>query len=88
MSDAMRIRLTDERRESIVRGLEALYADEFDETLSPFRAEQLVDYFVKQLGPSIYNQAIQDARGFMLEQLEDLDATFHEADDPAVPRKD
>lgn len=87
MSDSMRIKLTDERRENIVRGLEALYADEFDEALSPFRAEQLVDYFVKRLGPSIYNQAIQDARGFMLEQLEDLDATFHETDTPTRPRE-
>ena len=58
--------------------LQALHRKAFDEELSPFRAEQILDFFVKTLGPSMYNQAIQDARKFMAERLEDLDATFYE----------
>jgi uncharacterized protein (DUF2164 family) len=77
----LRVELSDERKSDILRKLAELYAQEFDETLSPFRAEQILAFFMKNLGPSVYNQAIQDARGFMMERLDDLDATFYEKDD-------
>ena len=78
---SMRIRLYDERKEENLRKLTALYADEFDEDLSRFRAERILGLLQKSLGASVYNQAIQDARGFMMDRLEDLDATFHEKDE-------
>ena len=77
----MRIQLSDERKDGIIRKLREMYSKEFDEDLSVFRAEQILRFFLKNLGPLVYNQAIQDARGFMLERLEDLDATFYENDD-------
>ena len=77
----MRIQLSDERKADILRKLGEMYNHEFDENLSQFRAEQLLHFFMKRLGPSVYNQAIQDARGFMMERLEDLDATFHEKEE-------
>jgi len=77
----MRIRLTDERKENILSSLVEMFAKEFDEDLSAFRAEEILELFIRELGPSVYNQAIQDARKFMMERLEDLDAIFHEAED-------
>lgn len=77
----MRVRLSDERKAGLLRKLTEMYSRDFDQTLSPFRAEQILAFFVKSLGPSVYNQAIQDARGFMMERLEDLDATFYEEND-------
>ncbi len=38
---------------------------------------------MKALGPPVYNQAVQDARGFVQEKLDDLDAEFYEPEDPA-----
>lgn len=81
----MRIRLSDERKGDILRGLTEMHARDFDEDLSAFRAEQILAFFVRSLGPSVYNQAIQDARKFMAERLEDLDATFHETETPGQP---
>lgn len=77
----MRIRLGDERRRDIREALERLFREEFDESLSEFRAQRLVEFFVQALGPPVYNQAIQDARGFLLERLEDLDAEFYVPED-------
>ena len=77
----MHIRLTDERKDEISRRLTEMYSTEFDETLSPFRAELILEFFVRNLGPPIYNQAIQDARTYMSERLDDLDATFYEEDE-------
>lgn len=75
------VRLSEERKADILRRLTGMYAREFDEDLSSFRAEKILAFFVRSLGPSVYNQAIQDARKFMAERLEDLDATFYEKEE-------
>ena len=35
--------------------------------MSAYQAERLLEFFMKNLGPPVYNQAISDARAFMLE---------------------
>jgi uncharacterized protein (DUF2164 family) len=77
-----RINLSDERKDEIIQTLKAFYMETFDEELSSYRAEQILRFFVKTLGPPVYNQAIQDARGFMQEKLDDLDAIFYEKEEP------
>ncbi len=74
----MAIQLDEERREGLVSRLRGFYQHEFDEDLSAFRAEQVLDFFLGALGPQVYNQAVEDARGFMLRKLEDLDGEVHE----------
>jgi len=83
--NVMHIRLSDERKVDILRRLTEMYARDFDEDLSTFRAAQILSFFVRALGPPVYNQAIQDARKFMAERLDDLDATFYEAEDTGQP---
>jgi uncharacterized protein (DUF2164 family) len=81
-NEPMRIRLSESRKESILRSLRSFYAEEFDEELSAYRAERILAFFEKSIGPPVYNQAIQDARGFVMEKLEDLDTEFYEVEDP------
>jgi len=70
------INLSDDRKSALIRAFKTFFQEEFDEQLSQFKAEQVVDFFIKTLGPAVYNQAICDARAFMMEKLEDLDADF------------
>ena len=74
----MAVQLDEARRERLVSSLRGFFQQEFDEKLSAFRAEQGLDFFLEALGPQVYNQAVQDARGFMLSKLEDLDGEVHE----------
>ena len=74
----MRIRLSEERREALLESLQHFFADELDRELSPFQAERLLDFLLPRLGATVYNQAIQDARGFVEAKLEDLDGEFYE----------
>ena len=69
----MSIELSDERREQLVQRLQGFYLEEFDETLSPFRAAQLLDFCLESVAPHVYNQAVQDARAFMQRKLDELD---------------
>jgi uncharacterized protein (DUF2164 family) len=74
----MAIELDDDRRAQLIKKLQGFFLEEFDEDLSAFRAESVLDFFLEALGPSIYNQGVEDARVFMAKKLDDLDAEIHE----------
>lgn len=78
IDNPLRIKLSADRRAVLLELLTEFYTENFDAELSEYRAERLLDFFIKQLGPPIYNQAISDARAFMFEKLDDLDVEFYE----------
>lgn len=69
----MALRLSDERREQLILRIQGFYLEEFDETMSSFRAAQLLDFCLDEIGPHVYNQAVEDARVFMQRKLDELD---------------
>ena len=71
------IRLSTERQTDICDRLRLLFRDEFDEDLSDFRAEQILDFMVRTLGPMVYNQAVQDVRGHLQIRLDDLEGEVY-----------
>jgi uncharacterized protein (DUF2164 family) len=77
----MRIKLSDERRDDLSTAVRQLFQDEFERDLSEFQAQRLIDFFMRQLGPPVYNQAIQDARAYMLTKLEDIDGEVYEPEE-------
>jgi uncharacterized protein (DUF2164 family) len=76
----MRIELAAERRDRLVANLRALFAREFEHDLSDFQARRLVDFFVRELGAPVYNQAIQDVRAALQTKLDDLEGELYEPD--------
>ena len=74
----MRIRLSPERRSVLIDAIQRQFADEFDERLSAFRAEQLLDFFVAELGPPVYNQGVRDAAGYVQAKLTDIEGEVYE----------
>lgn len=81
-TNPMRIELSGEQRERIVRSLRSFFTEQLDQDLSDFQAQRVIDFLVKELGAPVYNQAIRDARGFIQEKLDDLDAEFYEPEEP------
>jgi uncharacterized protein (DUF2164 family) len=79
----MRIKLEGDRRERVIRSIQAFFEEHYDEPLSRFRAEQLLDFFVRELGPPVYNQAIRDAYEFVQDKLVDLEGEFYEPEPPS-----
>jgi uncharacterized protein (DUF2164 family) len=76
----MRIRLASERRANLLQAIKTYFTAEFDESLSDFRAEGLLDFFVRELGPPVYNQGVRDASNFMQQKLGDIEGEIYEAD--------
>jgi uncharacterized protein (DUF2164 family) len=74
----MRIKLSTERRAGLLRAIKEYSAAEFDEPLSDFRANGLLDFFVRELGPPVYNQGVRDASSYMQRKLADIEGEVTE----------
>ena len=64
--------LSEDRRNALRGHLQSLFSAEFDETLSEFRADEIIDMMLRTLGPAVYNQAVADVRAHMQDKLDDL----------------
>ena len=49
--------------------------------IGPGDSWTILDFFVKQLGPPAYNQAIKDAHAFIEDKLVDLEDEFYEPEE-------
>lgn len=66
------ILLPKEAKKQAVESLKGYFLSERDEELGDLAAEFLLDFFLKSVGPLIYNRALADAHAFLSERLEDL----------------
>lgn len=67
------LELSDDRREALRRHLQSYFSAQYDESLSDFRAGEIVDLMLRTLGPAVYNQAVADVRAHLQGKLDDLD---------------
>ncbi|MEO7191273.1 MAG: DUF2164 domain-containing protein [Vicinamibacterales bacterium] len=74
----MTLKIDGGRRQQLIDRIQAFFREEFDDDLSRFRAEQVLDFVAAAVGPQIYNQAVQDARKFMQQRLDDIDGEVRE----------
>jgi uncharacterized protein (DUF2164 family) len=77
----MRIKLSAERRAALLRAVKEHFAAELDEPLSDFRANGLLEFFVRELGPPVYNQGVRDASSYMQQKLADIEGEVTEIED-------
>jgi uncharacterized protein (DUF2164 family) len=77
-----RIVLSAERRTDLIATVQHFVATEFDQNLSEFQAQRLLDFFIRHLGAPVYNQAVQDVRAFLQDKVADLDVEFYEPEEP------
>ena len=74
----MSITLPDETRAALVESIQAYFRAEREEEIGDLQAGLLLDFVVAEVGPSLYNQGVADARARVEALAADLDATLHE----------
>ncbi len=74
----MRIQLSPERRLSLLDAITRHFDAEFDDPISAFRAQGLLDFFVQELGPPVYNQGVRDASAYVQAKLADIEGEVFE----------
>ncbi len=62
----------------MVSSIKRLFLEEFEQEIGDLKAMQVLDFCVHEIGPSIYNQAIEDAQAIMQEKVVDLSGVLYE----------
>ncbi len=80
--------LDESTRADLLASLKRYVEEELEVTMGDLKANLLLDYILEEIGPSIYNETIQDARAFLSNKLEDLEATCFRTELPYWPERD
>lgn len=65
-----------DRRKVLAEKVQAYFENELEEPIGQLKADLIIDFFMKELGPQIYNQALDDALAFIQDKLIDLEGTL------------
>ena len=82
------VTISDDSRERAVASIRQYFSEELEQELGELRAGLLLDYFLEELGPTVYNRAIADARAFFEQRATDLDGVCYQAEFPYWARSD
>lgn len=74
----MPIKLPDDKRQRAIVSIRRYFDDQLDEEIGEMRAGLLLDFVLREIGPSVYNQGVLDAQAWLHERVTDLDGSCHE----------
>ena len=74
----MSIELSKEARAQAIASIERYFQDERDERLGNIAAGALLGFFLQEIGPSIYNQAVAEVQERLQRRVSELDIEVHE----------
>ena len=71
------IKLSDSQKENLKAEIKAFYITERDEEIGIIEQMQLLDLFEKKLAPIIYNKALDDAKKWFSQMIDNLDSDYY-----------
>lgn len=74
----MAIELSKEDRGQAIASIERYFLDNFGQKIGNISAGALLGFVLAEIGPSIYNRAVSDAKERMLMRVEDLEYEIRE----------
>lgn len=74
----MSIKLSPETKKKLIKSIKRYWLEEIGEDIGDLKASLVLDFYMQEICPTIYNQAIKDARAFIEDKLSDLEDTCYE----------
>ena len=74
----MTIKLKKETEERLISSIKKYVEENMDEEIGDLKARMLLEFAVREIGPSIYNSAIADAQAHLQERVNELDGSCYE----------
>lgn len=74
----MSITLSPEIRKQSLGSIRRYFAEHLEQDIGDLKAGLLLDYFLKEIGPSVHNAAIEYAQTFLRDRVADLDGVCSE----------
>lgn len=70
-------KLSEEENKRLCEEIEAFYLDERDETIGILGQQQILDFFMENLAPAIYNKALDDAKDWHRLQMDNIETDYY-----------
>jgi uncharacterized protein (DUF2164 family) len=74
----MTIKLDPQAEEYLLGSIRQFFLEELDEDIGELKARLVLEFFTREVGPSVYNQAIADAQESMERAVSDLSGVRYE----------
>lgn len=74
----MSITLPPDTAKRAISSIKQFSADHLDEEFGDLKAQLVLEFFLKEIAPSVYNRAITDAQKYFQERTLDLEGVCHE----------
>jgi uncharacterized protein (DUF2164 family) len=74
----MAITLTPETTKRLQASIKRYVAENLEQEIGDLQAALLLDYCLKEIGPTVYNRAIADAQAYLQGRLADLEGVCYE----------
>ena len=74
----MTIQVQNETKKRFIESIKQYFAEELDHQIGDLKASLLLEFCLKEIGPTIYNDAISDAQAYFQDRVSDLDGTCYE----------
>jgi uncharacterized protein (DUF2164 family) len=70
----------EESRKQTLASIRRYFDEVLDQDIGDLKAELVLDYVLKEIAPTVYNQAIQDALKFVQDRVGDMDSSLFAAE--------
>ncbi|HEX8282652.1 MAG TPA: DUF2164 domain-containing protein [Pyrinomonadaceae bacterium] len=74
----MAIELTKEARDEAVASTQRYFEENMEEPVGNIAAGGLLNFFLEEIGPAVYNRGVADAQKRLQERVSELDIEVHE----------
>jgi len=74
----MSIELPKETTDALQLSIKRYFLEQWDQEVGDLKAKLLLDFVLKEIGPSLYNHGVADAQARITEMASELDAVCHE----------
>ncbi len=74
----MSIELSPEATKQAVASIRRYIAEYLEQDVGDLKAQLMLDYFLKEIGPVVYNRAITDAQVYFRDRVADLEGVHNE----------
>lgn len=74
----MSIELSKEARQEAIASIQRYFEENMEERIGNIAAGALLGYFLEELGPLVYNQAIAQAQERLAQRVAELDIELHQ----------
>ena len=76
----MTITLKPETQARFMASIKRFFAETLDDDIGDLKASLLLEFVLREMGPSIYNRAVADAQARIQDMVLELDSSCYEAD--------